>query len=41
MQLRYIIEQSVNSAKLWHFVAPVNIFSRGTRNEFIESYSKR
>lgn len=41
MQLRYIKEQSANSAKVWHFVAPVNIFSRGTRDELIEPYPKR
>lgn len=41
MQLRYVKEQSANSAKLWRFVVPVNIFSRGTREEFIEPYSKR
>lgn len=41
MQLRYVKEQSANSANLWYFGAPVNIFRRGTRNEFIKSYSKR
>lgn len=41
MQLRYVKEKSANSVKWWHFVAPVNIFSRGTSNEFIEFYSKR
>lgn len=38
MQLRYVKEQSANSVKLWYFIAPVNIFSRGTRNDFIEFY---
>lgn len=41
MQLRYAKEQSAHSAKVWHFVAPVNILSRGTRDEFTESYLKR
>lgn len=41
MQLRYVKEKSANSAKWWHFVASVNIFSRGTSNEFIEFYSTR
>lgn len=26
MQVRYVKEKSANSAKWWHFVAPVNIF---------------
>lgn len=34
-------EQSDNLSQQWHFLVPVNIFSRGIRNQLIESYSEK